>query len=307
MATKSKQKETKILAKETISKHSGTRAGVSGLWLVATPIGNARDITLRALDALTEADIIGCEDTRMTKKLLTIHGISGKKLVAYHDHNAETAGRTLISALESGKTVALVSDAGTPLINDPGFRLVAEAQKRGISVTSMPGPSAVITGLQLSGLASDQFHYAGFPPNKSAARRRFLTELAENPATLVFLESAKRLPASLADMKAVFGNRPAAVTRELTKAFEEIRRDGLDALTDHYEQAGPPKGEITIVVGGAGTGEVKQAPDGADLDDRLATLMQSLRMRDAVDALVAETGLPRRDIYQRALALKESG
>ena len=273
-----------------------------GLYLVATPIGNLRDITLRALDTLRAADTIACEDTRVTRKLLTAHGIAGR-LTAYHDHNAAAAGPVLIERVEAGAVVALVSDAGTPLISDPGFRLVGEANARGVPVTVLPGASAPLAALVLSGLPADRFHFAGFPPPRQAARRRFLRSLADIDATLVLLESPRRLAASLVDMNEVLGPRPAAVARELTKLHEEVVRDDLRSLAARYAAGGPPRGEIVAVIGPP---EAPGAADEAEIDARLGEALATMSVRDAA-ALVAEaTDAPRRTVYRRALALSRS-
>ena len=270
----------------------------AGLYLVATPIGNAADITLRALDILRRADVIACEDTRLTGKLLARHGIAAK-LTPYHDHNAERARPAILARLAQGQAVALVSDAGSPLISDPGFKLVRTVTDAGYMVTAVPGASAVVTALQLSGLPTDRFLFAGFLPARRAARKKALTELASVPASLVFFESANRLAESLADMAETLGDRPAAVARELTKLFEEVRRGALAELAAHYRDAGPPKGEIVIVVGGP----QETAPTEQDLDARLLETLENSSVRDAAAQIAAETGIPKRDVYARALAL----
>jgi len=272
-----------------------------GLHIVATPIGNLADISLRALDLLSAADVVACEDTRVTRKLLGAHGLA-RSLLPYHDHNAERVRPQLIERMKSGESVALVSDAGTPLISDPGYKLVREAAAAGLAVTALPGASAPLAGLVVSGLPSDRFLYAGFLPAKSAARRKSLNELAGVPATLVFLESARRLAASLGDMAQQLGPRPAAVTRELTKLFEEIRRGPLDQLAAHYRAEGPPKGEIVVVVG-----PPEPTVTGMEaLDAQLAAALKTVSLRDAVAQVAAATGLPRRQVYARALALSEA-
>ena len=274
-----------------------------GLYLVATPIGNLRDITLRALDVLSAADRIVCEDSRVTRKLLTAYNLS-RPLVSYHEHNAEKVRPRLIQALQDGQSVALVSDAGTPLISDPGFKLVRGAQEAGLPVTSIPGPSAVLTALTLSGLPSDRFLFAGFLPAKAGARRKALGMLAAIPATLVFFESARRLPATLAAMSEVLGDRPAALTRELTKRFEEVRRGTIGELAAGIAAAGPPKGEVTLIVAGA----AKDADvDADDLDSQLTAALKGASLRDAVSRVAAATGVPRKLVYRRALALSETG
>ena len=273
-----------------------------GLYLVATPIGNARDITLRALDVLAGADRIACEDTRVTGRLLAIHGIA-TPLVPYHDHNAEAVRPRIIRHLKDGETVALVSDAGTPLVSDPGLGLVRACLEAGLPVTALPGASAVLTALQLSALPPDRFLFAGFPPAKGTARRRVLDELAAVPASLVFLESPRRLAASLADMAAVLGPREAAVGRELTKRFEEVRRGPLTDLAAHYATAGPPKGEVTVCVGPPGA--APEAADDATVDALLVQALKTARVRDAAADVAARTGRPRTAVYARALALKD--
>ncbi|WP_394356799.1 16S rRNA (cytidine(1402)-2'-O)-methyltransferase [Shumkonia mesophila] len=279
-------------------------AAPRGLTLVATPIGNAADITLRALAVLAGADIVACEDTRVTGKLLAMHGVSAA-LTPYHEHNAAKVRPMLIRRLKNGESVALVSDAGTPLVSDPGYRLVRACLEEGIPVTAAPGASSVLTALQLSGLPSDRFLFAGFLPTKAVARRRALAEVAQAPATLVFLESAKRLEAALADMADVLGGREAAVARELTKMFEEVRRGPLAELARHYAEAGPPKGEVTVVV--APPQPEAEASEAA-VERLLAEALASQSLRDAVDAVAAATGWPRRRVYARALALTgESG
>ena len=279
-------------------------AGSPGLYLVATPIGNAGDISQRALDLLARADIVACEDTRVTAKLFAIHGIKAP-LVAYHEHNAERMRPLLIERLERGQTVALVSDAGTPLISDPGYKLVRDVVAAALPVTALPGASAVLTALVLSGLPTNRFLFAGFLPAKQIARRRELAELASLKASLVFLESKQRLARTLTDMADVLGPRPAAVARELTKMFEEVRRAPLSALADHYAQAGPPKGEVTIVVGppeDAGAGDPPEALLEGALNDALAQAPVSVAARQ----VAADLGLPRKLVYARALALKKS-
>lgn len=221
-----------------------------GLYVVATPIGNAADITLRALSVLREVDAIACEDSRVTAKLLARHDIRAK-LMAYHEHNAARVRPQILARLAAGGRIALVSDAGTPLVSDPGYKLVRGCIEAGIPVVPLPGPSAPLAALVLSGLPSDRFLFAGFLPAKAAARRKIFSELAAVPATLLFFESAQRLSESLADMADVLGDRPAAVAREITKLFEECRRGSLAELAAHYRDAGPPKGEIVVVCGGA--------------------------------------------------------
>lgn len=274
----------------------------SGLYLVATPIGNARDITLRAIDVLQAADVLACEDTRVTRKLLSVHNIRPDRLVSYHEHNAAEMRPKLIEHLESGKIVALVSDAGTPMINDPGFRMALDCRELDIPVHAIPGASAVTTGLMLAGLPTDRFMYCGFPPPKQGKRTTWLNEFKNTDTTLVFLESAKRLAASLKDMAEVLGDRDVAVVREMTKKFEETRRGKLSDLSVHYQKEGPPKGEITIVVGPPLEGD--EMSD-AEIDTMLKDAMKTERVKDAANMVAAASGRPKRDLYNRALALKD--
>lgn len=268
------------------------------LYIVATPIGNLGDLTMRARDILASADLVACEDTRVTGKLLTAFGLK-RPLIAYNDHNADKVRPTLLDALRQGKAVALVSDAGTPLISDPGYKLVRDAAAAGLAVTALPGPSALLAALVLAGLPTDRFLFAGFLPPKSGARRTALGELAAVPATLVFYESGPRLAASLADMRAVLGDRPAAVARELTKLFEEVRRDPLSALAAHYAEAGPPKGEIVVVIGAPAA----ESTSADTLDAALRRALTGNSTRDAAALVAGETGLPRKQVYARALDL----
>jgi 16S rRNA (cytidine1402-2'-O)-methyltransferase len=280
---------------------SKPRAPAPGLALIATPIGNAEDITLRALAQLAAADVIACEDTRVTAKLLARHGIS-RSLLAYHDHNAERMRPLLLERLRRGERVALVSDAGTPLVSDPGFKLVQAAIAEGLPVTALPGPAAPLAALVLSGLPADRFFFAGFLPAKSAARRRDLAGLAAVPATLLFFEAAPRLAASLADMAAVLGARPAAAARELPTLPEEVRRGKLAELAQHYAREGQPKGELVVAVGAASP--AAQAASEVSLDAQLGAALQEMSLKDAATAIAAATGQTRREIYLRALALK---
>ncbi len=265
-----------------------------GLYLVATPIGNLRDITLRALDVLNAVDSIVCEDTRVTVKLLQAYGIK-KPLHVYNDHS-DAAQRDSILSRIAEQSIALVSDAGTPLVSDPGYKLVREAFERGLSVTALPGANAPLTALQLSGLPSDAFSFIGFLPPKAEARRKKLQEWSGVPGTLVAFETGPRLAASLAAMRDVLGDRPAAVTRELTKLYEESRRGSLSMLAEVY-QDDPPKGEIVIVVGiGENTAAV-------DIDGLLEEAMAAMTLRDAVLHVTALSGRPKKDVYARALTL----
>jgi 16S rRNA (cytidine1402-2'-O)-methyltransferase len=275
-----------------------SRLGSGCLLLVATPIGNLGDITARALEGLKTADLIACEDSRVTVRLLQHAGIE-KPLLPYHDHNAEAMRPKILARIAGGERVALVSDAGTPLISDPGYKLVQAAVAAGLAVTMLPGPSAPIMALALSGLPSDRFLFGGFLPPKSKARRDAVAEAARAPVTLLFFETAPRLVESLKDMLTVLGDRPAAVARELTKMFEEVRRDRLSALIAHYEEAGPPKGEIVIVVGPP----EEAAVSADDVDTLLRRALASMSVKDAAATVAAATGTPKRAVYARALEL----
>ena len=272
----------------------------SGLYFVATPIGTARDITLRALDVLASADVIAAEDTRSLRKLMEIHGVplNNRHIVAYHDHSGAGARAKLLAALDDGQSVAYASEAGMPLIADPGYDLSRAAAEAGHLVTVAPGPSAALAALTLAGLPTDAFFFAGFLPNASGARRKRLEELAAVPGTLIFYESPKRVAASLRDMAEVLGDRPAALCRELTKKFEEIRRDTLATLATGLEDA-PVKGEIVVLVDRHRGDSVS---DG-DLDTDLRAALQGNSVKDAA-AIVAEMhNMPRRKIYQLALEI----
>jgi len=282
---------------------SGPGKAAPGLHLVATPIGNLGDISARAVATLAGVDLIACEDTRVTGKLLVLLGIKAT-LTPYHEHNAERARPALLARLRGGGAVALASDAGTPLLSDPGYRLVRACLAENIPVTSVPGPSALLPALQLSGLPCDRFLFAGFLPAKSGARRKSLGELAAAPATLVFYESPRRLADSLADMAATLGPREAAVARELTKLHEEVRRGPLAELAAHYAGSGPPRGEVTVVVGPPGA---PAPPDAGEIDAMLARALTAHGVREAAAQVAAATGLSRRALYARALALRGGG
>jgi 16S rRNA (cytidine1402-2'-O)-methyltransferase len=266
---------------------------------VATPIGNARDVTLRALDVLEGVDLIAAEDTRVTSKLLTIFAIS-RPLAAYNDHNGPHERPRLLAKLRQGARIALVSDAGTPLVSDPGYKLVREALAEGIAVHALPGASAPLTALALAGLPTDRFLFAGFLPPKSAERRTTIAELKALRATLVFFESPQRLAESLVDLAAVLGNRPAAVTRELTKLHEEVRRGTLQELATAFAEEDLPRGEITLLVGPA----EEAATDFAAVESALEKALEFMPVRAAVDLVSEMLKAPRRAVYERALAKK---
>ena len=272
-----------------------------GLYIVATPIGNLGDVTLRALEILGAVDVIACEDTRVTKRLLTKYGVA-TPLTLYHEHNAVRATPRLLQRLQDGAAVALVSDAGTPLISDPGYRLVQQVHEANYPVFVVPGPSAPIAALVASGLPSNRFLFAGFLPTRQSARRKSLAELTDLHASLVFLESPRRLARSLLDMLSVLGHREAAVARELTKRYEEVVRGSLKELVDHYANTQAPKGEVVVIIGPP-IAEVDVVKNEATLDDLLTIALASMSVRDAARSVSIETGLPRRDAYRRALTL----
>jgi 16S rRNA (cytidine1402-2'-O)-methyltransferase len=270
------------------------------LYIVATPIGNLEDITLRALRVLGEVDLIAAEDTRHTRKLLTAHGIS-RPLISYHEHNMRTRGPRLIDELSGGKSVALVTDAGTPTIADPGLELVRLAVSENIPVRAIPGPSAVTTALAVSGLPVQPFIFLGYPPNRPTARRKFFTNYANAEHTLVLFESPRRLGASLKDMQKIWGNRQVAVTRELTKFHEEVFRGSLDdAITLWPREA---RGEITLLVAGAES--VRPEADDSLLQHLRSCLTSDRRpLKEIVAELAQERGLSKRLVYQEAIKIK---
>lgn len=269
-----------------------------GLYLVATPIGNLRDITLRALDTLKEMDVIACEDTRVSGKLLSFYEIK-KPLLPYHDHNADEQRPRLISRITSGEKVALISDAGMPLISDPGYKLVRECRERGLYITSLPGANAPLMALQLSGLPTNAFSFLGFLPAKSKARCDSLEEWRSSAAPLIVFESAGRLADTLADMLSVLGDRECTVLRELTKYFEDAWPGRISDHLARLERDGPPKGEIVIVV----AGHEKTAQD-LDIDALLVRELAHGSVREAVQTVTEMTGLPRKLVYDKALRLK---
>jgi 16S rRNA (cytidine1402-2'-O)-methyltransferase len=275
---------------------------IPALYIVATPIGNLGDVTLRALETLAGVDVVACEDTRVTRRLFERYGLS-TPLVAYHDHNAEAARPKLLARLDAGDAVALVSDAGTPLISDPGFKLVRAAQAAGRTVTAVPGACAVMAAVTSAGLPTDRFFFAGFLPPREQARRARLGELADVPATLVFFETGPRIAAMLHDLAAVFGEREAAVCRELTKLHEEIRRADLAGLAQAYDQGAETRGEFVVVVGPPAAAAPIEAEE---LDALLRRALATASLKNAVEAVVAATGHKRRLVYQRALSLARS-
>ncbi len=275
-----------------------------GLHIVATPIGNAADITLRALDALRRADVIAAEDTRTARRLMDLHAVplGDRPLIAYHDHNGAARRPAILRRLAEGASVALVSEAGTPMISDPGYKLAREAAEAGHAVTALPGASAVLAALCVAGLPTDRFLFAGFLPVKAQARRAALEELAATPATLVFYEAPRRLGDSLTAMaETLGGDRDAAMCRELTKRFEQVRRGTLSELAALHRAEPPPKGEAVVVVGPPGPADPAAASE--KLDAALRGALAAGSLKDAVREAARATGLPRKTVYARALEL----
>src|SRR5690348_12832286 len=273
---------------------------IPGLYLVATPIGNLGDVTLRALETLAGADVIACEDTRVTRKLADRFGIA-TPLTPYHEHNAAEARPKLLTRLARGEAVALVSDAGTPLISDPGYRLVQEAQAAGHDVIAIPGASSVLTALSVAGLPTDRFFFEGFLPPKRVGRQKRIAALATIPATLVLFESGPRIADALADLAAGLGGRAAAVCRELTKLHEEVRRAPLDQLAREYAKGAETRGEFVVVV----APPREEETPAADVDALLKAALARVSVKDAVGEVALATGKPKREVYQRALALSK--
>jgi len=271
----------------------------AGLYVVATPIGNLGDITLRALETLAAADLVACEDTRVTRKLCERYGLTAP-LTPYHDHNAAAARPGILRRLTGGQAVALVSDAGTPLVSDPGYKLVRAAQAQGCPVVAIPGASAVLAALTVAGLPTDRFFFGGFLPSKPSARDERIAEFAALPATIVLFEAGSRMADTLAFLTERLGGREAVICRELTKLHEEVRRGDLAALAEHWATEGETRGEFVIVLAPAR----EAAPRDDDVDDMLRRALAGASVKEAVAAVAAATGQPRRQIYQRALALK---
>lgn len=273
------------------------------LYLIATPIGNLRDVTIRALETLAACDVLACEDTRITRRLLDRYAISHKP-VAYHEHNAAEAGAKLLAALEAGRSVALVSDAGTPLVSDPGYRLALEAREAGHNVIAIPGPSAVLTALAASGLPTDDFRFIGFLPAKEKARRDRLDALKDAPTTLIAFESPHRLPTALKAIAETLGpDRTVCVARELTKRFETVTTGRADHLAAQFSD-GKVKGEIVLLV--APARDQATSLDQDSVDAVLAELLAQMPAAKAAREAAVRTGLPRAELYKRLLALKQA-
>lgn len=270
------------------------------LYLVSTPIGNLGDISERAKQVLATVDLVACEDTRTSGQLFSLLGIRVAATVPYHEHNADSMRPKLIEKLKHGVTIALVSDAGTPLISDPGYKLVRDCYENHIPVTTVPGANAVLSALQLSGLPSNAFYFAGFLPPKSAGRKKVLTSLKALPATLIIYETPNRLKAMLSDISDVLGNRTMAVVRELTKKFEEVRRGSVRELSDYYAENGEPKGELVLVIEGA----TEQISDWTDeqVDALIRETLATKTPRDTAESVSQITGISKKEIYKRVIA-----
>ncbi len=269
-----------------------------GFYLVATPIGNLRDITFRALDILSSVDLIICEDTRVTGKIMNAYGFK-KKMQVYNDHSTDGQRENLIKIVKEGQSIAVLSDAGTPLVSDPGYKLVRGAVEAELYVTSIPGPNAALPALQLSGLPTDQFSFLGFLPPKTTARQTALQKWEGVQGSLIIYETGPRLLDSLQDMQKTMGNREAAVTRELTKMYEEVRRGTLSDLIVHYTKSGPPKGEIVVVLGPP----VAEIVSTESIEKQIQSALQKMSVRDAAEMVAKATGKPKRAIYTLALKL----
>ena len=272
------------------------------LYLVSTPIGNLSDISDRAKQILSSVDLVACEDTRTSMSLFKLLGIHVKATTPYHDHNAEKVCPKLIQKLQSGTDIALVSDAGTPLISDPGYKLVHACREHGIAVTTIPGANAVLSALQLSGLPSNRFLFQGFLPPKSSARIQVLQELAPIHATLIFYETANRLIEVLQDMAKIFGNRPMAVVREITKKFEETKLGTIPELATFYAKQGAPKGELVLVVGGP----IQDTKTDADWPKLIASVRPKYSVKEASAILSEQTGFSKKEIYQKIIEYEKN-
>lgn len=273
----------------------------SGLYVTATPIGNLGDVTLRAIDLLKAADFIACEDKRVSGKLLSYYDIN-TPMISYHDHNAKEVMPRILNELGSGKIIALISDAGTPMISDPGYRLVNECRKEGVMVTSLPGASALLCALTNAGMPTNNFLFCGFLPPKMQARQKEINRFSNVPTTIVYYESPRRLLACLKDIFAVLGNRQVAVCREMTKLYEEVIKDDVEALIEHYENIPTPKGEVVLIVA------PPQEEEGmiGDLDAALNDALKQLSVKEAVAAVTYMTGKKRKEVYKRALELSQN-
>ncbi|UTW55483.1 16S rRNA (cytidine(1402)-2'-O)-methyltransferase [Kordiimonas sp. SCSIO 12610] len=299
--TGSKHDDSKDIAQSEKTRVSKQSRISNGLYIVATPIGNLEDLTPRAKRVLENVDYIACEDTRISSKLLNAFLIK-KPLIAYHEHSSSKDRERLLNKLQQGETIALISDAGTPLISDPGYKLVAEAQDLKIAVYAIPGAAAVTTALSIAGLPTDRFLFMGFPPNKQQARQKWFDGVSKIQASLVFYESTRRLPECISDAYTVFGNRMAAVCRELTKKFEEVRRDNLLSLMEYYRDNGAPKGEAVVIIG-----PPENIDDDAllsfDQDKAIKLALKHMSVKSASQFIAELTGKRKKEIYARAIEL----
>ncbi|MCI5045539.1 MAG: 16S rRNA (cytidine(1402)-2'-O)-methyltransferase [Aquisalinus sp.] len=273
-----------------------------GLYVTATPIGNLKDITFRAVDVLRQADVILCEDKRVTAKLCQAYEIK-TPLSAYHDHNGEIVRPKILDRLRNDQAIAIVSDAGTPLISDPGYKLVKEARDQGFAIFTVPGPCAAIAGLSIAGAPTDQFMFAGFLPPKAHARRKTLMELSSVGGTLIFYETGPRLTEALADVEDALGNRKVAIARELTKLHEELRNGTARELCTHYKEFGPPRGEIVLIV----YPPEEESWSDEQISQLLTGLLADHSVKDAASMAAEETGMARKTLYKLALDLKKHG
>ena len=274
------------------------KALMPGLYIVATPIGNLRDITLRALDVLRAADVIYCEDTRVTRKLLGMYQIKGH-LKSYNDHSDDARRDEICGCVQDGQVVALVSDAGMPLVSDPGYKLVVACREAGVPVTTVPGANAPLSALQISGLPSNQFSFLGFFPVKTKARCAVMDAWKGAPSTLIAFETAPRLLACLRDIDATLGGREVAVVREITKLYEEVRKGTPSDLISHYEEAGLPRGEIVLVIAPPVAEEMSEEA----VDELIRNALETMRTKDAAAFVAEKSGLRKSDIYDRALKM----
>ena len=272
------------------------------LYLVSTPIGNLGDISERAKEVLKSVDLVACEDTRTSGQLFSLLGIKVAATIPYHEHNADQIRPKLLDKLKRGVNIALISDAGTPLISDPGYKLVRDCYENGITVTTIPGANAVLSALQLSGLPSNAFYFAGFLPPKTGARKKALSELASIRATLIIYETPNRLVEMLMDIRNILGNRMMAVVREITKKFEEVKRAPVMDLIGIYETEGSPKGELVLVIEGASD---KETFDETQIDDLICQNLKSHTPRDTAEVVAGITGIPKKQIYKRVVALHD--
>lgn len=290
------------MSRDHTQKASGLPQEVSlkpGLYIVPTPIGNLRDLSFRAMDILAGVDLIVCEDTRVTGKLLKAFGLK-KPMRVYNDHSTERERKHIQKVIEEGESVALVSDAGTPMISDPGYKLVRDMIEQGVEITALPGANALLPALQLSGLPTDAFSFIGFLPARSGPRKTLLEKWKDRSSTLICYETGPRLEESLKDIKKVLGDRPIAVARELTKLYEEVKRGRLSALIAGYEKSGPPKGEIVLIIG---ENKNDDGMSNETIEGQLIQALKTLSVRDAAELVAGATGKPKKTIYQLALKL----